>query len=240
MAVYAYIIIDVVILVILILFAVRGGRRGLVLGLAGLFSILIAFAGAGYIASHYSQAVADRMSPYISEAVEEKLKDSGVSGDTQTSGGGETGNDTQSETQTDKVTEALKKLGLYDGIAKTVSAGISESVSSIGTAISTAVTESLAGTLAYILLFVLSFIVILLLLKLIAHLLNLFFKLPGLNFLNMLGGGILGLIQGILILFLAAWVLRLFGNIIPEDVAQKTVLLKFFLETNLLTLLSGV
>ena len=49
-----------------------------------------------------------------------------------------------------------------------------------------------------------------------------------------------GLIQGCIILFLAAWLLQFFGGILPRDAVENTYLLKFFMSTNPFSLLSGI
>lgn len=225
------VLMDLILLALLMYFVWRGGKRGLVLGLAGLLSLLIAFAGAGYIASHYSGAVSEKLKPHFTQLVEQKLKESGET----SASSGET-----DEQRSDHVSQALSKMGLYNGVAKTITEGVTASVKTVGKALTDAVAESLSGTAAYILLFFVAFVIILLILKLLAHALNLCAKLPGLHFLNAVGGGLLGLVEGMLILFLAAWILRFMGKVIPEDVVNGTVLLKFFLQTNPVTLFSGI
>lgn len=59
----------------------------------------------------------------------------------------------------------------------------------------------------------------------LCHILDLVAKLPGLNFINKLLGGVLGLVMGILILLVAQWALvDLLGWIPPEVAAQSRVL----------------
>ena len=53
-------------------------------------------------------------------------------------------------------------------------------------------------------------------------------KLPGLKLLNALGGAVAGLIEGILLLFLAVWVLRRLGVSFETEVLAEAHILRIF------------
>ena len=57
---------------------------------------------------------------------------------------------------------------------------------------------------------------------------DLVLQLPGLHLVNSLGGGLIGLAEGALALFLAIWVLRRFGVSFETDTVSATHILKFF------------
>ena len=65
-------------------------------------------------------------------------------------------------------------------------------------------------------------------------------RLPGLHFLNKTCGALFGLVQACVLLFVAAWLLQFFGHVLPESLVNQTHLLKFFMTTNPLSLLSGL
>jgi uncharacterized membrane protein required for colicin V production len=96
------------------------------------------------------------------------------------------------------------------------------------------------GTAAYLILFLLGFALILIAWKLISHALDLVARLPGLHFLNKTCGALFGLVQACVLLFVAAWLLQFFGHVLPESLVNQTHLLKFFMTTNPLSLLSGL
>ena len=52
-----------------------------------------------------------------------------------------------------------------------------------------------------------------------------------------IGGALFGLVQGCIILFVAAWLLQFFGQMLPRELVEQTVLLKFFMTTNPFSLL---
>lgn len=64
-------------------------------------------------------------------------------------------------------------------------------------------------------------------------------RLPVLHQLNRLGGGAIGLVKAVIVLFLAAWALRFAGNLIPAEAVEQTYLLKFFMTTNPIKLILG-
>ena len=88
-----------------------------------------------------------------------------------------------------------------------------------------------------IILFLLGFFLILLAWRLLSRALDLVARLPGLHFLNKTGGALFGLVQGCIILFVAAWLLQFFGQMLPRELVEQTVLLKFFMTTNPFSLL---
>ena len=70
-----------------------------------------------------------------------------------------------------------------------------------------------------------------------SHALDLAFRLPVLSSINRLMGGAIGFVKGVLVVFIAVWLLK--GHLPPEAVEQ-TVLLKFFCENSLQSLLAMI
>ena len=97
---------------------------------------------------------------------------------------------------------------------------------------------AIAQSAAYLILFLVGFAVILLAWKLLSRALDLVARLPGLHFLNKTGGAVFGLIQACILLFIAAWLLQFFGQALPRELVDQTVLLKFFMNTNPFSLLA--
>jgi hypothetical protein len=83
------------------------------------------------------------------------------------------------------------------------------------------------------------FFLVIIAFAIISRLLNFAFKLPGLRLLNSLGGAAFGLIFGVAIVFAGAWIIHYMGMLIPEETVEKTVLLKFFMNTNPLAFIFG-
>lgn len=95
-----------------------------------------------------------------------------------------------------------------------------------------------AEVVVHAVLFLLAFVLILILWHILARVLNLISKLPVLKTMNKLGGFVFGVLQGLLVVFLCIWVLRLLMTAcvvtIPEAVIEESILLKFFLNFELL------
>ena len=70
----------------------------------------------------------------------------------------------------------------------------------------------------------------------LANIINLAFKLPGLELVNELLGLILGLVKGFAIVFCIAWLARFFGLLLPEGAIDKTLILAWLIKVNPLTL----
>jgi hypothetical protein len=87
-------------------------------------------------------------------------------------------------------------------------------------------------------LFVVFFAALLLLLHVLLAAMDLVLKLPGLHLLNVLGGGLIGLIHGALVLFFAVWVLRRFGISFESELLSGTRILHIFTTYTPLSVLS--
>jgi len=90
----------------------------------------------------------------------------------------------------------------------------------------------------YGVLFLLSFLALLILLKILLKALDLVTLLPVIHGLNALGGGLLGLIEGALVLFLAVWVARKFGVSFETELFEGAHILRIFTANTPLGVLS--
>ena len=98
--------------------------------------------------------------------------------------------------------------------------------------------ESLARSVIYGVLYILSFIALTVLLHVLLKAMDLVLKLPGLHGLNALGGGLIGLIEGALLLFLTVWVLRRLGVSFETEALAEAHILKIFTTNTPLSVLS--
>ena len=114
---------------------------------------------------------------------------------------------------------------------------VESGMTAVAASAAAAVAAAIAQSAAYLILFLLGFFLILLAWRLLSRALDLVARLPGLHFLNKTGGALFGLVQGCIILFVAAWLLQFFGQMLPRELVEQTVLLKFFMTTNPFSLL---
>lgn len=228
------ILIDVVLVAILIFFAVRGAKRGLVLTFCSLVAVLVAFLGAALLSNVLAPHVAKCIQPPLYDAIVERLEAS------QEAGAPSAAEDPSEELPLPGVLAVLQDMGLYQGVAEDVQKAVEGGLANTKEGFAAAVAQSLAHTLADLAVFLAGFLLILILWNIMAHALNLFTRLPVIHTLNGAGGALLGVIKGCAILFLAAWVVQFLGQVFPQEMVEKTYLLNFFLHTNPLELLMGV
>ena len=229
----AFLIADGLVLAVLLIFACIGARRGLILSLCGLLAFVVAFLGASFAARTLSPVVADALEPKFAAAIEEQLNES----IRQQSEAGEAAVLSPDDVPLEGVLDALREMGFYETLINTVDRAVESGMTAVAASAAAAVAAAIAQSAAYLILFLLGFFLILLAWRLLSRALDLVARLPGLHFLNKTGGALFGLVQGCIILFVAAWLLQFFGQMLPRELVEQTVLLKFFMTTNPFSLL---
>ena len=229
----AFLIADGLVLAVLLIFACIGARRGLILSLCGLLAFVVAFLGASFAARTLSPAVADALEPKFAAAIEEQLNES----IRQQAEAGEAAVLSPDDVPLEGVLDALREMGFYETLINTVDRAVESGMTAVAASAAAAVAAAIAQSAAYLILFLLGFFLILLAWRLLSRALDLVARLPGLHFLNKTGGALFGLVQGCIILFVAAWLLQFFGQVLPRELVEQTVLLKFFMTTNPFSLL---
>lgn len=213
-------IIDLVILLFILLLVFHGANRGLVMTLCGLVAIIVAFVGASISADYFSPAVTELVEPHISNIIEAELGDAF---------------DTAGDSALLEAT--LKDFGFYDEVITRIDDAVGEHMDGVSTTVVSALSQIVSETLAHLCVFLISFAIILLVWAMVSRALDLVARLPILNEFNTVGGAILGFIKACLFLFVLAWLVQYLGQFIPESTVRSTILLKFFMETNPMTLL---
>ena len=227
-----YWIYDAVIAVILLVFFLRGRSKGLILSLCGLLAVFVALVGAKMASDALAPQAAKAMQPHFASAIEQQLE---VNLDGKLDALLQPG-----EGEENAIISLLTSLGFYDevsaAIRDTVTGQAAQTAADVAVSLAGAVAEVVAGVLV----FVVAFLAISVAWFLLSRVLDLAARLPVIHGLNRLLGGLFGLAKGALVLFLAAWVVRLLGNVIPQGTVDQTVLLRFFCTTNPLSLITGI
>ena len=219
------VIIDIVVVVFLAAAALYGAYRGLLRSLAGLVILVVALVGAGIIAGTFSGPAAKLVTPLISSRIEEKVADALAE---QTGAQAPEVSGVPQEDTGLSVEELLSLLGLDEEVRRSMADRTEEKVRDTGAAITEAVVESLAQSMIYGVLYILSFVGLTLLLRVLVGAMGLVLKLPGLHLLNTLGGGILGLAQGVLLVFLLIWAARHLGVSFDTETLATAHILQIF------------
>ena len=224
------VIIDAIVVVLLLAFAIRGARQGLVRALAGLVMVIVALVGAGMIAATFSGPAARLAAPVIQKYITSRVEEA-MAVQTGAAPEEEAGEEPRGE-------DLLALLGLDEDVRSSLAEQAEERVRDTGASIVSAVVESMVGSVAYGVLFILAFLLLLLMLHVLVGAMDLVMKLPLLHGLNTLGGGALGLVEGALVLFLAVWAARRLGVSFETEALAEAHILRIFTTNTPLSLLS--
>jgi uncharacterized membrane protein required for colicin V production len=214
-----FLIVDIVIVLFLAFFAWRGAKKGLILTLFGMLGLIVAFIGARFVSNTFYKPVADIIEPALYQKVE-SLEESILKG-------GDYDIDLSLDDSIDALVDVLRDRGTFPGLVKLLdTAGATDSIPN-DNAFSAKETLStyLAELAARVALFLIFFLGILLVWFLVSHILDLAFKLPILNIINVLGGLIIGLAKAIAIVFVVVWACQLV-DILPVE--PQTPVLRLF------------
>lgn len=224
---------DLAIIGILVLFFLYGRNKGFILSLCGLLAIFVAIIGAKICTDLFAPIVTQTIAPRFSAVLEEQITQNlGPRLNDFLAGGG--------QLPEGAITDALKQFGLYDVLVRSIRDTIAaQSVQTVA-GIASALAWEVAELISTVLVFVVSFLLLSAAWFVVSHVLNLAAKLPIIHGLNGLLGGAFGLLQGAMLLFLAAWAMRVAGSVIPEEIVAQTHLLKFFCQTNPMDLIASI
>jgi uncharacterized membrane protein required for colicin V production len=207
---------DIIIAAIVVITALRGRMRGFILTLCGFLTIFVAFIGALVVSEFLADPVAQLLFPAVERAILTVLEQGAAIA--------------PDELPIAAVLESLHSVPFFAGLAEMCQTALdNRSYLFTGSAVF-AVSLFFSRQLARIVLFALSFIAILIVWWLMSHALDLAFRLPILNFINRLGGLVLGFAQGIALCFILCWLLK--DSYITPEAIDGSFLLPYFCGEN--------
>ena len=217
-----HIILDILILLLLAFFVWKGYRKGFILGLAGILTIFFGILGGNIISNAYYQSAATSIAPFLDwvtgDAAEEAARNEGFT-----------------QTEEELAEDIFILLGISPKeVPKLVAASLQQAEET-GLSVKNTVSIIFIQAITKIVLFLFAFILVCLLFSLIFHFISMIFNLPGLNLLDKFGGMALGLLYGMLICFVAGYVLRFAGIVIAPDITENSLFLRFFINVNPVT-----
>lgn len=230
------VIIDAVAVAILAFFVLWGAHQGLLRSLAGLLTIVVALVGAGLIAGALADSAARLAGPLVEERIRTQVDEAITAQSSQKVEMPEL--DVEGGDEEFDIQDLLALMGLDQDVRDSLTEEIQEKAVDAGTTIAAAVVESVVRSVLYGVVFLLSFLALTVLLKLAIGALDLVAKLPGLHLLNTLGGAAAGLVQGVVLAFLAIWIARRLGVSFETETVAQTHILHFFTTNTPLSALS--
>ena len=237
-----YLIYDLIIAAILLLFVELGRKRGFVLTLCGLLAMFVAFAGAGIVSNLMCDPVAKLIEPMIETSITQVLGEAVeqigiVSAADLSAVDGSVAEGAVTGLSLEQALTALKVSGAYRMFSQSLQNALEQGLLPAVTSAASAIAVYLSREVARMALFLVSFVVILLAWKLLSKMLDLAFRLPVLSTINRTLGGVVGLVKGGLLVFIGVWLLK---NHLPPQALMETWLLRFFAENTPLTLLAMI
>ena len=214
---------DGVLLIVVILCVIVGLRRGFVLTLCGLLSIVIALVGAKVAADQFSPTVTQATAPRIETVIEAQLTES-VGDTTQDA---LEGAENASDEELSGILGILQQSEAYRNAVSSIQDSIQSGMESTLKNAAGSMANEVAQPIAWGAVYIIAFFVILLLWNLVSKALDLVAKLPVLHFFNRLLGGALGLMKGLLIAGCICCLILHLG-LLPAGTIQESVFLRIF------------
>lgn len=196
------VILDLVLLAVVLLFAVLGARRGLVLSLCSLVAVVVALIGATLISDALTPLFSAQAAPMLEGFLQTRLNEWLASG-----------------------SQALAEA---DGFLAHMAGSVLQNQDWAGQTGTVLPEFALAVTQAILrpILFVIAFVLLLILWHFISRALDLVARLPVLSTLNTAGGFLLGAVKGTLVLLVLFLLLRTFcPGLIPADLLAASRIL---------------
>lgn len=220
---------DILILAALVIFTAWGVHRGFILTFCSLLALVVALVGANLAADALAPRLADTLQPRLEESIRESLEEKAQQA------GAHNG-----LSVSDTLAALKEKGGFYQWAAERLEDTL-ESVTAETTAqVAAAAAAAVAEQVAHSLIFLVAFFLVLILWTLLSRALDLVARLPGLSSLNGFLGGALGFVKGLLIVYLAVWILCDFTGFVSPETVGDTYLLSFLTRHSLWDLLMVV
>ena len=214
-------IIDLVLAAALIGFTIFGAARGLYRSLAGLLVLVLAIAGADWLTEICCAGVEDVLRPPLTRRMESIVSDAMTEETAKIE-------DIADAEPILMVEQFLRRFGWEGDLGETLRESTENALSDVEEALASALVESVLPVVVAAVLKAVFFVVLLIALRLISRLLQPIVEhLPVIRQFNRLLGGGAGLLQGVVVIYVAFWLAERLG--LAGDVLAKSYLLSLFI-----------
>ena len=214
-------IIDLVLAVVLIGFAVFGAKRGLYRALAGLLVLVLALAGAGWLTEICASGVEDVLRPPLTRRMESIVSEAMLEETAKIE-------DIADAEPILMVEQFLRRFGWEGDLGETLRESTESALTDVEKALACALVESVLPVVVSAVLKAVFFVLLLFVLRLISRLLQpLIEHLPVIRQFNRLLGGGVGFLQGVVAIFVAFWLVERLG--LAGELFAESYLLSLFI-----------
>jgi len=234
--------IDLILILILLICAWSGYKKGLIMGIGGILVIIVSIYGANLLSNTYSYEVIDALRPfasgYMEKNINEKVRPSlGMEGE-------ELSVSDYLKKNPDKTEEfgvlGYKSIGIYGESAKAMAKEAEAYASEQNVGFVDAAIEVLCTRISYVVGFILVFLLILIVLTVIGNLPNLSYKIPNLDAVNDIGGAVCGVITGFAFCCLLVWALKFTGILLSQEILAETHLASWLMRWDMIGRILGI
>lgn len=231
-------IIDIILVMIVVLCAWSGYRKGVMAGVAGILAVIIALLGGMMLSEAFSAEIIPALEPFVNGFIDstdsrDKVIDSMGFGNSDKSLTDLLAED--SSLRYDYAYECMKFIGIYDDRAETLAEKTVIRATEENIGMTDAVVDIICETTTYVATLSIGFLMILILMVAIANVFNISMRLPNMENFDELGGLAIGFAKGFLYCILLCWLLSFLGLIIGKNTIEGTTMAQFFLTFDFVT-----
>ena len=226
-------LIDLAIISIIVFCGWRGYRNGLIRGIFGVVTLIVALIIANIAAAAYTEEVTDVLKPFVGGVVDSTLNEMFDSTDIEYEPIDHEDDSVEFKTSF----TALRRIGLPESAAIIISEqALGDNVEGVLTDL---LSDKLSSILAYVALFGIAFLLLAIVFAVVGNLINFVFSLPGLKLVDTIAGIAFGLVKGFMIVLTLATIVRYFG-LLALSTLEKTTVLNYFVNHNLIANMLGI
>jgi len=231
-------LIDIALLGTVVFCGWRGYKNGLIRGVFGVVSLILALFVANFAAQAYSDDAEVLLLPFASgilESTMNELADEGIEYHA-------IAHDHEvSDDFFGRAYMALREIGFPEAAAVAIAeqSRLVELYGDSDRSFVDIVAEKLTGSLAFVGVFAVAFLLISIVFAVVGNLIGLVFSLPGLRFVDIIAGAICGVAKGIIIVYVLAVIVRYFG-LVMLPILEDTAVLYFLVNNNPIANMLGV
>ena len=229
--------IDLAVLGTIVFCGWRGFKSGLIRGVFGIVSLVVALLIANIAAQAYSNETKGMILPFVSGILESTMTDIA-----------EDGLEYQALAHDHEIDDAdfgiayvaLRQLGLPEAAAVRIAEqSIEVEESDRGGYFSDVIADRLSGAFSYVAVFGIAFLLLAIVFAVIGNLVGVVFALPGLKYVDMIAGAVFGLFKGAIIVYTVAVIIRYFGLLVLPTI-ERTTILRYIINNNPIANMLGV
>ena len=220
------VLINLILIIILLVCAWQGFRKGVIAGLAEMLAVLIALLGAGMLSDAFSYEIVDAAEPFVSGYMDDKIavcvyEELGLEPD-------DNGEYHPGVSLADLLAESpdvvrpaavrsLQAAGFYSSLSDSLADDVVTYMQSSGADLVDAVVYVICSTGAWFIGYAIAFFLLLAVLLILLNITNLGFRFPYIGLVNEIAGLIVGIVLGMLVCSVLMWMVQYCGLLLPES-----------------------